>query len=232
MFEEDSRSAHRHRPHRRPRARAARAPARRRPPPLPPAPPPRPAPQLPQAPRPRRSRSGSSRSSRSISTTPWSTPPRPGPRTTPTSTSSIAQGKSGTDDEGEIAAIESMITQGVKAIAITPTSPNVQTALDKADGGRDQGRPDRQRHPGLDGQVLGRRHRQPRRRQARRDMAQGQPPGRCQARRPEGPARQPVPRGSRDGHARHARHRRDGRRGQPGHGLRRDQGAERRRLTS
>jgi simple sugar transport system substrate-binding protein len=43
-----------------------------------------------------------------------------------------AQGKSGTDDEGEIAAIESMITQGVAAIAITPTSPNVQTALDKA----------------------------------------------------------------------------------------------------
>jgi ABC-type sugar transport system substrate-binding protein len=43
-----------------------------------------------------------------------------------------AQGKSGTDDEGEIAAIESMITQGVNAIAITPTSPNVQTALDKA----------------------------------------------------------------------------------------------------
>jgi ABC-type sugar transport system substrate-binding protein len=43
-----------------------------------------------------------------------------------------AQGKSGTDDEGEIAAIESMITQGVSAIAITPTSPNVQTALDKA----------------------------------------------------------------------------------------------------
>ena len=44
----------------------------------------------------------------------------------------FAQGKSGTDDEGEIAAIESMITQGVKAIAITPTSPNVQKALDKA----------------------------------------------------------------------------------------------------
>ena len=44
----------------------------------------------------------------------------------------FAQGKSGTDDEGEIAAIESMITQGVDAIAITPTSPNVQTALDKA----------------------------------------------------------------------------------------------------
>jgi simple sugar transport system substrate-binding protein len=42
------------------------------------------------------------------------------------------QGKSGTDDEGEIAIIENMIVQGVKAIAITPTSPNVQAALDKA----------------------------------------------------------------------------------------------------
>src|SRR4030095_5012938 len=42
------------------------------------------------------------------------------------------QGKSDTDDEGEIAIIENMITQGVKAIAITPTSPNVQGALDKA----------------------------------------------------------------------------------------------------
>ena len=44
----------------------------------------------------------------------------------------FAQGSSGTDDEGEINAIESMITQGVKAIAITPTSPNVQDALQKA----------------------------------------------------------------------------------------------------
>ncbi|MFG2000373.1 sugar ABC transporter substrate-binding protein [Spirillospora sp. NPDC048911] len=42
------------------------------------------------------------------------------------------QGKNGTDDEGEIALIENMITQGVKAIAITPTSPNVKNALDKA----------------------------------------------------------------------------------------------------
>ena len=48
----------------------------------------------------------------------------------------FAQGTSGTDDEGEIAAIESMITQGGKAIVITPTSPNVQDALQKAvDGG-------------------------------------------------------------------------------------------------
>jgi ABC-type sugar transport system substrate-binding protein len=44
----------------------------------------------------------------------------------------FGQGKSGTDDEGEINAIENMIAKGVKAIAITPTSPAVQTALDKA----------------------------------------------------------------------------------------------------
>ena len=48
----------------------------------------------------------------------------------------FAQGASGTDDEGEINAIESFVTQGVKAIVITPTSPNVQDALQKAvDGG-------------------------------------------------------------------------------------------------
>jgi simple sugar transport system substrate-binding protein len=44
----------------------------------------------------------------------------------------FAQGKSGTDDEGEIAAVQSMVSQGVKAIAITPTSPNVQGELQKA----------------------------------------------------------------------------------------------------
>jgi len=43
-----------------------------------------------------------------------------------------AQGESGTDDEGQINAIESMVTQGVDAIAITPTSPNVQDALQEA----------------------------------------------------------------------------------------------------
>jgi len=42
------------------------------------------------------------------------------------------QGKSGTDDEGQIAIIENMIVQQVKAIAVTPTSPNVKAALDKA----------------------------------------------------------------------------------------------------
>jgi len=42
------------------------------------------------------------------------------------------QGKSGTDDEGEINTIENMIAQNVKAIAVTPTSPAVKGALDKA----------------------------------------------------------------------------------------------------
>jgi ABC-type sugar transport system substrate-binding protein len=44
----------------------------------------------------------------------------------------FAQGKSGTDDEGEIAAIQSFVTQQVDAIVITPTSPNVQEDLQKA----------------------------------------------------------------------------------------------------
>ena len=50
----------------------------------------------------------------------------------PGATVIYAQGQSGTDDEGEIAAIQSMITQGVDAIAITPTSPAVQGDLQKA----------------------------------------------------------------------------------------------------
>ena len=40
-----------------------------------------------------------------------------------------ATGKSGTDDAGEIAAIQNMVAQGVKGIAITPTSPAVSAAL-------------------------------------------------------------------------------------------------------
>lgn len=41
-------------------------------------------------------------------------------------------GESGTDDEGVIAIIESMVSQGVDGIAITPTGPAVQPALDAA----------------------------------------------------------------------------------------------------
>lgn len=44
----------------------------------------------------------------------------------------FAQGKSATDDAGEIAAIQDMVAKGVKGIAITPTSPAVTKELDKA----------------------------------------------------------------------------------------------------
>ena len=40
-----------------------------------------------------------------------------------------AQGKSATDDAGEIAAIQNMVASGVKGIAITPTSQAVIPAL-------------------------------------------------------------------------------------------------------
>jgi ABC-type sugar transport system substrate-binding protein len=42
------------------------------------------------------------------------------------------QGASGTDIEGQIAIIESMVTQGVQGIALTPVDPTVAPALDKA----------------------------------------------------------------------------------------------------
>jgi ABC-type sugar transport system substrate-binding protein len=42
------------------------------------------------------------------------------------------QGTSATDIDGQIALIESMITQGVKGIAITPVDPSVSKTLDKA----------------------------------------------------------------------------------------------------
>ena len=42
------------------------------------------------------------------------------------------QGASATDIEGQIALIESMVTQGVQGIAITPVDPTVASALDKA----------------------------------------------------------------------------------------------------
>jgi ABC-type sugar transport system substrate-binding protein len=44
----------------------------------------------------------------------------------------FAQGKSATDDAGEIAAIQDMVAGGVKGIAITPTSPAVVAALNAA----------------------------------------------------------------------------------------------------
>jgi ABC-type sugar transport system substrate-binding protein len=44
----------------------------------------------------------------------------------------FGQGTSATDIEGQIAIIESMVTQGVQGIAITPVDPTVATALDRA----------------------------------------------------------------------------------------------------
>ncbi len=44
----------------------------------------------------------------------------------------FGQGASATDIEGQISLIESMVTQGVKGIAITPVDPTVASALDKA----------------------------------------------------------------------------------------------------
>jgi ABC-type sugar transport system substrate-binding protein len=42
------------------------------------------------------------------------------------------QGTAGNDHEGQIAIIESMVAQGVQGIAVTPTGPQVQSALDAA----------------------------------------------------------------------------------------------------
>ncbi len=44
----------------------------------------------------------------------------------------FGQGASATDIEGQIGLIESMVTQGVQGIALTPVDPTVSTALDKA----------------------------------------------------------------------------------------------------
>ena len=44
----------------------------------------------------------------------------------------FGQGTSATDIEGQIALIESMVTQGVQGIAVTPVDPTVAPALDKA----------------------------------------------------------------------------------------------------
>lgn len=51
---------------------------------------------------------------------------------TPDATVTTGTGESATDDAGQIDHIESMVTQGVKGIAITPTSPAVIPALDAA----------------------------------------------------------------------------------------------------
>ena len=44
----------------------------------------------------------------------------------------MARARPATDIEGQIALIESMVTQGVQGIAITPVDPTVAATLDKA----------------------------------------------------------------------------------------------------
>ena len=73
----------------------------------------------------------------------------------------FAQGQTATDDAGQIAPIESIVAQGVKGIAITPTSDAVIPALDEAIAAGRQGRADGQRPARLGRQVVGRRDRQP-----------------------------------------------------------------------
>jgi len=51
---------------------------------------------------------------------------------TPEATVETGFGESATDDQGQIDLIESMVTQGVEGIAITPSSPAVIPALDDA----------------------------------------------------------------------------------------------------
>jgi ABC-type sugar transport system substrate-binding protein len=53
-------------------------------------------------------------------------------KTHPGASVTYAQGKSATDDAGEIAAIQDLVAKGVKGIAITPTSAAVIPALNKA----------------------------------------------------------------------------------------------------
>jgi hypothetical protein len=68
-----------------------------------------------------------------------------------------ASGKSGTDTPARSPRSRTWTAQGVKGIAITPTSPAVSAALDKGDQVGRQGDPDGQRHSRLEEQDGGRR---------------------------------------------------------------------------
>ncbi len=65
----------------------------------------------------------------------------------------FGQGASATDIEGQIALIESMVTQGVMGIALTPVDPTVATSPRQGDRRGRQGRPDGQQHSGLEGRT-------------------------------------------------------------------------------
>ncbi len=151
------------------------------------------------------SSSASSRSSRSTSTSPLVGGAKAWQKAHPNVSVMYAQGKSATDDAGEIAAIQNMVASGVKGIAITPTSAAVIPALNKAvkDGVKvvlmDNDLPTWKSKSSvvatnnLKGGV------------ARRQVARRQAQGRRHPRDPRGRARRPGARRPRQRHAERAR---------------------------
>ena len=113
----------------------------------------------------------------------------------------VPQGKSATDDAGEIAAIQDMVASGVKGIAITPTSQAVISALDKAVKSGVKVVLDGQRSSDLEVEELGRRHEQPGRRHACRQVAREEAEARRHDRDPRRGPRRARPRRPGERHA-------------------------------
>ena len=124
---------------------------------------------------------------------------------TPGATVIFGQGKSGTDDAGEIAAIQNMVAQGVKGIAITPTSAAVVPALNKARKAGVKVVLMDNDIPSWKGKtsVVATNNLQGRR--ARRQVSRHEAEGRGHAGRPRGGPRRSGSRRPCDGHARRAR---------------------------
>ena len=92
------------------------------------------------------------------------------------------QGTSATDIEGQIALIESMVTKGVKGLAITPVDPTVRAGARQSGGRRRESRAHGQQHPELEGPNLARHHEQLQCRRARRSVSEDGSQGGRQAR--------------------------------------------------
>ena len=117
----------------------------------------------------------------------------------------FAQGKSATDDAGEIAAIQDMVASGVKGIAIAPTSPGSRAGAEEGDQGRGEDRSDRQRHPDVERQVVRRRDEQLQRRRSGRQVHRCEAEAGRQARHPRRGSRRAVARRPRQRDAQGAR---------------------------